>query len=59
MVKPRRQRRMAEMGLHLWLVRTTILVLLGMDGSTVGHLRAVLPLHVFMGARIPQQLDAL
>lgn len=47
------------MGLHLWLVRTTILVLLGMDGSTVGHLRAVLPLHVFMGARIPQQLDAL
>jgi hypothetical protein len=45
--------------MYLWIVRTTILVLLGMDGATVGHLRVVLPLHVFMGKGIPQQLDAL
>ena len=47
------------MGLHLRIVRPAVLVLLRLAGAAMGNLRPVLHLHVFLGARIPKQLDAV
>ena len=46
------------MGLHHGPHRATVLALRNVAGGPVGNLRAVLPLRIFMGARLLQQLDA-